>query len=247
MTDKSGSMPPKRIWKSAAVAFIALSIVLAGALAFEYSGYSSLSSKYKSLEAAYSSEVSSYNTLQSTTASKISQLNSSSNSYGIMALAYSHWNAIASLNVTATAADYSSGAVLYWVGGALNGTYSGSANISSVWLKFFHSAGAAWWSGVSPLSIKTIADSAYVNETIQFTITSASNPLDISSVIVSYTLQFTYSNGHWSINSEIWKLAGHQIESVGNVQCLKICRIGRRYQRKLYGCCNLRDVTVYSD
>ncbi len=210
MADITSSAPKRNLWKYIAVMFVVLSIILAGAFTLESSGYSNLTSKYNRLQAAYTQAVSRYNELQNSTASKINLMNSSLNNYSLVAIAYSHWNAIASLNLTSTTSQYSSTPVLYWEGGALNGTYSGNASIASVWVDFFNSARAAWWSGISPLSQITLRDKAYVNETIQFTVTSASNQQDITSIIVSYSLMFTYSNGHWSISNEIWKLAGHR-------------------------------------
>ena len=47
-----------------------------------------------------------------------------------------HYKAIANANLADIMAEYAPGATLDWVGGPLNGTYTGDAAIKGVWTKF---------------------------------------------------------------------------------------------------------------
>jgi len=52
-----------------------------------------------------------------------------------------HWTAITKNDLAATTRDYSGHSVLDWVGGPLNGKYTGPEAIRGVWGKFFEGQG----------------------------------------------------------------------------------------------------------
>jgi len=56
-------------------------------------------------------------------------------------MAYYHWEAIARNDVGMATISYSPNATLEWVGGPLQGKYTGPAAIAEVWTKFFIAQG----------------------------------------------------------------------------------------------------------
>ena len=52
-----------------------------------------------------------------------------------------HFKAIANANLSGIMGQYTPDASLHWIGGPLNGTYSGTKEIRAVWTKFIHVMG----------------------------------------------------------------------------------------------------------
>ncbi len=63
----------------------------------------------------------------------------------INALSLQHWNQIAIENLSLIMNEYANNATLNWIGGPLNGTYSGIVAINSTWNKFFTAWEAVWF------------------------------------------------------------------------------------------------------
>lgn len=196
-------------WRTIAVVMVVLAAVLGGALAYEAANYSTLNTRYSNLSAQYQAEVHNYSALQSSTTQRLAALNATANQFGVVAAAYAHWNSISARNLSGTTSDYTTTVSLQWIGGALNGTYVGVANISRVWQEFFAGSSAMWWSTIAPVSVSVGTTTSQVNATLQFTLTSAANPLDITFVDVAYSLQFIYTHGGWMVAFEVWHLVGH--------------------------------------
>lgn len=207
-SESNRTAPPLR-WRTATVALIVVVVLLGGGLAYVTANYSSLSSKYNQLNTEYQNEVQRYSALQTTLTQRLTALNGTANHYGVLADAYAHWDAIAARNLTATVSDYAPSIVLHWVGGALNGTYTGPANVSKVWSRFFAGSSALWWSTIGPVTISMSSGIATVNATLQFTLTPTANPLDLPYLDLAYSLGFTYASSSWWIANEVWALTGH--------------------------------------
>jgi len=114
-------------------------------------------------------------------------------------LAFSHWNNIAIENNTTVMQEYQSNATLHWIGGPLNGTYSGLSQINTTWNKFFGLWSAVWFYAESPPVITINGKTADVNATVQFIVQNAANTSQFKYINVSYGIM--YFNNGFSIKS----------------------------------------------
>ncbi|HLI46641.1 MAG TPA: nuclear transport factor 2 family protein [Geobacterales bacterium] len=126
--------------------------------------------------------------------------------------AYSHWNAISIENISLVMQQYANNSVLYWIGGALNGTYTGYTSIEGVWNKFFSIWSAVWfYSAYTPL-VTINGNAVTVNSTIQFVVQRATNQSQFFYINVGYTIVYKVTfNAHTgqyqlSIMSETFKV-----------------------------------------
>lgn len=108
--------------------------------------------------------------------------------------AQAHFTAIAAADVAAITAPYADTAVLQWVGGPLNGTYSGAAAIAGVWSKF---TGAQ---GKIAAEVKNVQESANPSGA---TVTADVVFRGKQPIPVRYVL--TYRDG--KLVSEVWQIA----------------------------------------
>ncbi len=162
----------------------------------------------------YYSEVSAYNTKASQVSAdtaEIQQLSSELSSYSAqaaLAAAMSHWNNIAIESVQPIVQQYTSNAVLNWVGGPLSGTYTGTSQISSVWTKFSNLYETVYWYAVSPPTVTEMNSSYYVvTAPLQFFVAPTSNPENIFVLNVTETLGIAVTPTSQLIANEVWKVS----------------------------------------
>jgi len=173
-------------WRYIGIAFVVLTVVFAALFGYYYMQYSTANSNYQSLSAQYQSQ-------QSTT---------------VLAAALSHWNYISDENMQALIKQYSTNATLYWIGGALSGTYSGITSIQNVWSKYFSIWSAGWFFTFAPPLVIVNGNNATVTALVQFTVTPTKFPYQVQYLNINYTLNYYNSNGNWLIYKEVWKVAG---------------------------------------
>jgi hypothetical protein len=108
-------------------------------------------------------------------------------------MARAHWAAIQKNDMAGTTQDYTDGTSLDWVGGPLNGKYTGKTAIAGVWGKFFGAQG--------PLTadISNVMARAEGGKQV---VTARTIFKGKATVPVDYTL--VYDGG--SIVSETWKI-----------------------------------------
>ena len=109
-------------------------------------------------------------------------------------LAFSHWNNIAIENNTSVMKQYDSNATLKWIGGPLNGTYSGIAQINTTWNKFFTAWSAVWFYAETPPSITLKGNVANVSANVQFVVQNSANLSQFKYINVSYDILY-YNTG----------------------------------------------------
>ena len=133
----------------------------------------------------------------------------------VNSLAFTHWNNIAIENNTTVMEQYETNATLHWIGGPLNGTYSGLAKINTTWNKFFGLWSAVWFYSESPPIVTLSGRTANVNATVQFIVQNAANTSQFKYINVSYDIMyyntgFTTSNGmpQFMIYNEIFHITG---------------------------------------
>ena len=95
-------------------------------------------------------------------------------------MAQKHFAAIGAGDVSALTNHYGEGAVFQWVGGPLDGVYSGTDEISTLWDKFAKAQGAL---GVDVLSIEesTNDKGTTVNAAVKF---MGKNPIPVRYILV---------------------------------------------------------------
>lgn len=108
-----------------------------------------------------------------------------------------HFKAIAGASVTDIMSQYAPHATLQWIGGPLNGTYSGSAQIKSVWTKFAHAMGKM---KENATDIKVAMDSKGM------TVTANVEFMGPKSVPVRYVLVYRGKK----IVDEVWQIAAQK-------------------------------------
>ncbi|MEM0158860.1 MAG: hypothetical protein QW812_05055, partial [Thermoplasmataceae archaeon] len=130
-------------------------------------------------------------------------------------LAFNHWNNIAIENSTLVMQQYASNATLYWVGGPLNGTYSGISEINSTWNRFFGLWSAVWFYSESPPSVNIKGNTANVSAEIQFVVQNSENLSQFKYINVSYNILYYYQGfsavhglPSYLIYSETFKITG---------------------------------------
>ncbi|MHB8359891.1 MAG: nuclear transport factor 2-like protein [Thermoplasmataceae archaeon] len=137
------------------------------------------------------------------------------NSNYIESLAFSHWNNIAIENNTTVMQEYEPNATLHWVGGPLNGTYSGLSEINTTWNRFFGLWSAVWFYAESPPVITISGNTANVNATVQFIVQNAANTSQFKYINVSYDIMY-FNNGfsaksgmpQYMIYNEVFHITG---------------------------------------
>lgn len=150
----------------------------------------------------------------STIAHKDTQLKKSQNAYSdakassALEAAYAHWNNITIENLANVSAGYTDNATLHWIGGPLNGVYSGIANINSTWSKFFKTWSAVWFYAETPPTVVVNGNYSNVTSTNQFILTPFNNETQVQYLNVSYTLDMMYMDNSWHIYNEIWHITG---------------------------------------
>lgn len=105
-----------------------------------------------------------------------------------------HFKAIASGNVSHIMSQYAPDATFLWVGGPLNGSYTGSKAIRSVWNKFSHAVGKTT-AKTSDIVVGTNSKGMTVTANVKF--------IGKKTIPVRYVL--AYRNG--KIVDEIWQIA----------------------------------------
>ena len=130
-------------------------------------------------------------------------------------LAFSHWNNIAIENNTTVMQQYASNATLNWMGGPLNGTYSGTSEINATWNRFFGLWSAVWFYAESPPSVTVGGNVANVSANVQFVVQSSTNAsqfkyINVTYNILYYNMGFSMAKGlpNYMIYSEIFKITG---------------------------------------
>jgi len=131
----------------------------------------------------------------------------------VQALAFSHWNNIAIENTTLVMQQYAPDAVLHWINGTLNGTYSNYSTINATWNKFFDAWIAVWFYSENPPVIAVKGDMAYVNATVQFVLQKNSTTFDyinVSYEIVYQNMGFNVKTGQfqYQIVYEVFNILG---------------------------------------
>lgn len=135
-------------------------------------------------------------------------------------LAFSHWNNIAIENNTTVMEQYDSNATLHWIGGPLNGTYSGISQINSTWNRFFGLWSAVWFYSEAPPAITVSDNIANVSADVQFVVQDAANQSVFKYINVSYNILY-YDTGFSSasgmptylIYSETFQITGSNVLS----------------------------------
>jgi hypothetical protein len=105
-----------------------------------------------------------------------------------------HFKAVASGDVSGIMSQYAPHATLLWIGGPLDGSYTGSTAIQTVWDKFSHAAGKMT-EKVSDIVVGTNSKGMTVTANVKF--------IGKKTIPVRYVL--AYRNG--KIVDEIWQIA----------------------------------------
>lgn len=174
-----------KLWKFVSIAFISVSVVLAGILFYQYSSYQS---QYSTLSKSYNEAL-------------------------IANLAYAHWLAISSNNIDSLMSQYSENAIVYWFKGPLAGNYTmtsvvrGPTNsvpeakdIKSLWLAFFNNKPAIM--KIENLSVNITENKAVAKALVSFIFTGG--PRTGTVLNINYELDYTFINNKWLITAEWW-------------------------------------------
>lgn len=109
-----------------------------------------------------------------------------------------HFKAIAGDNVSGIMQQYAPGATFYWIGGPLDGSYTGRKAIKSVWEKFSHASGKMTEKATDIL-VSTDSKGMTVTANVEFT--------GKKTIPVRYVL--VYRNR--KIVDEVWQIAPHTV------------------------------------
>ncbi|MCL5678051.1 MAG: hypothetical protein M1442_02120 [Candidatus Thermoplasmatota archaeon] len=189
--------------KALLAVFVVLAVVFAAAFAVEYVAYNSTNSKANSTQSSLNKIESEYANAQGSV---------------VLKSAYNHWNYISTKAMTPLMGEYESNATLYWVGGPLNGTYSGLSSIQGVWEKFFAAWGAIWFFSQSEPTISVQGTNAIVDAAIQFVATPSSAPQQVNYLNITYTLKYTLGASGWHIYAEAWNIRGAGVLSYSQTE-----------------------------
>ncbi len=173
--------------------FVVLSIVFASAFAFELVSLNSANSK----AAGYQK-----------TLNTVSQNYVNQQGAVVLKSSYDHWNYISDRDISSLMSQYTSNATLDWIGGPLNGTYSGTASIEGVWQKFFSGWSSIWFLSQGQPSVIVTGNVSSVSARIQFTASPAASPQQVNYLNISYTLHFIEHASEWHIYAEEWMIKG---------------------------------------
>ena len=135
-------------------------------------------------------------------------------------LAFSHWNNIAIENNTTVMQQYESNATLHWIGGPLNGTYSGISQINTTWNRFFGLWSAVWFYAEAPPVVTLSGNTANVSADVQFVVQNAANTSQFKYINVSYDIMYYntgFSTSHglpeYMIYDETFRITGSNVLS----------------------------------
>ncbi|MEM0140324.1 MAG: hypothetical protein QXZ44_06945 [Ferroplasma sp.] len=138
-------------------------------------------------------------------------------------LAISHWNQIAIENQSIIMKEYDNNATLHWIGGPLNGTYSGYNAINTTWGKFFTAWKAVWFYASTNMSNNPVVSmhGKTANVTANFLQFVLENNTNVYHYInTTYSLEY-YNVG--SVNNINYEIIGEtfQITGTGTLASLK--------------------------
>jgi hypothetical protein len=179
----------KTVTRNTFIAAVAILIALLGATG-AYVGYyaSSTQSTITSLQAQNSD-------LQTTLAqTEVTQL------------AYAHFAAIGSDNLSATMSQYGSNPVLHWVvapSSPLNGTYTGTSAVQTTWTKFFKANPTTYYT-LYNFTVNVSGNGATVKTDVWYVLGGGKATLKRP-----YELVYTSSNGSWTLSQEYWGIPGN--------------------------------------
>lgn len=105
-----------------------------------------------------------------------------------------HFKAIASGNVSSIMSQYSPDATFHWIGGPLDGSYTGTKAIESVWKKFSHASGKM---------TEKVDDIVVATNPQGMTVTANVDFVGKKTIPVRYVLAYR----HGKIADEIWQIA----------------------------------------
>ena len=117
-----------------------------------------------------------------------------------------HWMYIAMEDLEELKGQYAPNAVLYWLGGPLNGEYKGVDRIAGVWSKFFTANGDEYLR-VKNLKVYAIGEEVYVAADVAFHMKRAATGQWVK-LSLTYILVFREVNGEPKIVEEWWIIRG---------------------------------------
>ena len=126
----------------------------------------------------------------------------------VLKSAYNHWNYISDRDISSLMSQYTTNATLDWIGGPLNGTYSGTSSIEGVWQKFFSDWSSIWFLSQGQPSVTVTGNVSSVSAKIQFTASPAASPQQVNYLNISYTLHYIEQSSAWHIYAEEWMITG---------------------------------------
>lgn len=138
--------------------------------------------------------------------STISSLQGMLSQSQVSQLAYAHFAAIGSENLTATMSQYNSDPTLYWVvspSSPLNGTYTGTSNVQATWSKFFKANPTAYYS-IYNFAVSVNGNSATVKADVWYVLGGGKVTLKLP-----YELVYSSSRNSWSLSTEYWGIPGN--------------------------------------
>lgn len=157
---------------------------------------------YTSANSSYGSLKSQYSTLQD----RYTSLEASLEPQAVLSSAMSHWNDIAIENLSLVSAGYGENATLTWIGGPLSGTYTGSAQIDSVWNKFFTLYETVHWYTIAPPTVALATNGYQVTGYAQFFVAPAADPIHLVALNVTEHLLYVPSGQSYVISKETWQV-----------------------------------------
>jgi uncharacterized lipoprotein YmbA len=137
--------------------------------------------------------------------STISTLQSQLSQSEVTQLAYAHFAAIGTENLTATMSQYGSNPTLYWVvspSSPLNGTYTGTSAVQATWAKFYHANPTAYYS-IYNFTASVSGSTATVKADVWYVLAGGKVTLKLP-----YVLVYTSSGGSWNLSTEYWGIPG---------------------------------------
>jgi hypothetical protein len=177
------------------LAVTALAVLLAVATLSFGLLYASTNSSYGSLKTQYSTLQGQYTGLETTLAPQ-----------AVLSSAMSHWNDIAIENLSLVSAGYATNATLDWIGGPLSGTYTGSAQIDSVWNKFFTLYETVYWYTITPPTVTQAVNGYQVTGYAQFFVAPAADPVHLVALNVTEHLSYVQNGQTYVISKEMWEV-----------------------------------------
>ena len=120
-------------------------------------------------------------------------------------ISYSHWDNIARQSLSTTISYYSNTSKLYWIGGPLNGTYSGIKPIEDVWTKFFEAQEVVWFMA-NQTNVIVNSPSATIDSQVSWLVSSNTTDYTGYTMIkTDYTIVYDFSSTPM-IMEETWKI-----------------------------------------